>query len=231
MGDQDGESFFTRWARLKRQAGEAPRGSQSAEPLDRADGVGDEAETAAVPERGSPGQDAHACGPGDGTPKDADFADVDFDALDHTSDYARFMQPHVPETIRQKALRKLWASDPVLSMPDELNDYMGDYTDAAVAAPGRLLTTAYKVGRGFLDDSEVAAWERLGRPEPAPPAVAVAEGATPPAAPPADESACEPLASSAEESEDASVAPEETGSAPADRAAPGRNQGLGRVPK
>ena len=43
MGDQDGESFFTRWARLKRQAGEAPRGSQSAEPLDRADGVGDEA--------------------------------------------------------------------------------------------------------------------------------------------------------------------------------------------
>ena len=119
----------------------------------------------------------------------------------------------------------LWASDPVLSMPDELNDYMGDYTDAAVAAPGRLLTTAYKVGRGFLDDSEVAAWERLGRPEPAPPAVAVAEGATPPAAPPADESAGEPLASSAEESEDAPVAPEETGSAPADRAAPGRNQG------
>jgi hypothetical protein len=52
------------------------------------------------------------------------------------------------------------------STRDALNDYMGDYTDAAVSVPANLLRTAYKVGRGFLDDSEVAAWEDLGRPAP-----------------------------------------------------------------
>jgi hypothetical protein len=214
MGDQGGESFLTRWARLKRQSGEAPRSSPAPEPRDPRDEV---ESTAPSREQSTTAPDPAA---ESSAPSEADFADVDFDALDQTSDYTRFMQPGVPEAIRHKALRKLWASDPALSMPDELNDYMGDYTDAAVAATGRLLTTAYKVGRGFLDDDEVAAWERLGRPEPAPGSVADASAETPPEQPSGGEPASRSLATRPEEPEGSPVAPEERGSTPAEPAAP-----------
>jgi hypothetical protein len=32
--------------------------------------------------------------------------------------------------------------------------------------PAGTLATAYRVGKGFLSDEEVAAWEKLGHPEP-----------------------------------------------------------------
>jgi putative acetyltransferase len=70
----------------------------------------------------------------------------------------------VPESIKQKALRKLWVSDPVFTTPDPFQDYLGDYTDAAVAVPAGTLKTAYRVGKGFLSDEEVAEWEALGKP-------------------------------------------------------------------
>ena len=63
-----------------------------------------------------------------------DFKDVDFRALDYGSDYGRFMQDGVPEGIRQKALTKLWHSDPIFTQVDPFQDYAGDYTDAAVGA-------------------------------------------------------------------------------------------------
>jgi hypothetical protein len=227
MSDRDGESFLTRWARLKRQSGEEARPAAEAHP---------EESTAARPDEGEE-RPAHAAEtadrPGDGAsvtraavPSEANFADVDFDALDINSDYTRFMQPGVPDAIRQKALRRLWVSDPVLASPDALNDYMGDYTDAAVCVPADLLRTAYKVGRGFLDDSEAAAWEDLGRPAPTP--VAAAEDAPPVAPAPAAEVQGEPVAASREEPAGSSTAPEETESATAEAAvpspAPGRSQ-------
>src|SRR5204863_10140657 len=107
---------------------------------------------------------------GEGRPQEkrelteADFADVDFDALDAKSDYARFLAKGVPEAIKQKALRKLWASDPVFSQIEPLQEYAGDFTDAAVAVPAGTLKTAYRVGKGFLSDEEVAEWEKLGHP-------------------------------------------------------------------
>src|SRR5262249_5258352 len=57
--------------------------------------------------------------------------EVDFDALDFNSDYARFMLPQIPHTLRSKALRKLWASNAAFTQPDGLQDYAMDYTDAA----------------------------------------------------------------------------------------------------
>ena len=227
MSDRDGQSFLTRWARLKRQSGEA-RPTPEALPEDSTAARPDEVE----------GRPAHAAEtadrPGDGAsvaraavPSEVNFADVDFDALDINSDYTRFMQPGVPDAIRQKALRRLWVSDPVLAMPDALNDYMGDYTDAAVSVPAHLLRTAYKVGRGFLDDSEVAAWEDLGRPVPTP--VAAAEDAPPVAPALAAEAEGEPVAASREEPAGSSTAPEKAESAAAEAAvpspAPGRSQG------
>lgn len=227
MSDRDGENFLTRWARLKRESGEA-RPTPEPHPEEGTAARPDEAEE----------RPAHATETtdrlGDGAsvartavPSEVNFADVDFEALDINSDYTRFMQPGVPDAIRQKALRRLWVSDPVLAMPDALNDYMGDYTDAAVSVPANLLRTAYKVGRGFLDDSEVAAWEDLGRPAPTP--VAPAKDAPPVAPVPAAEVEGESIAASREEPAGSSTAPEETESATAKAAvpgpAPGRSQG------
>jgi hypothetical protein len=95
------------------------------------------------------------------------------------------MGAEVPEEVRSKALARMWTTDPILSQPEPFFDYAGDYTDAAVAVPGGLIATAYKVGQGFLTDAEAAEWDRLGRPEPevagAGAAMSAASGSAPPA--------------------------------------------------
>jgi hypothetical protein len=164
MPERDDEPFIGRWSRLKQQArrGEAPEagcteaaaaGMHQPAPVP-AKQPAVEAEKGAIPER-------EACEP---PSADTDFSDFDFSTLDAGSDYTRFMGDKVPNAIRQKALARLWTSDPVFAGLDPLHDYHGDFTDAAVAVKEGL-ATAYRVGRGFLSDEEVAAWERLGRPE------------------------------------------------------------------
>ncbi len=82
-----------------------------------------------------------------------DFADVDFEALDKSSDYTRFIQANVPAAIQQKALRKLWNSDSVFEVLDGMNDYDEDFTGKGLA--GKVIKTAYKVGKGFLHEENV----------------------------------------------------------------------------
>jgi putative acetyltransferase len=153
------EPFLKRWSRRK---AEARDGREPAVP--DADAVAN----AAQPERAEPHTDGHARTGGDGTGErqltEADFADVDFDALDARSDYSRFLAKGVPDSIKYKALRKLWASDPVFTTPDPFQDYLHDYTDAAVAVPPGTLKTAYRIGKGFLTDEEAAEWDKLGKP-------------------------------------------------------------------
>jgi putative acetyltransferase len=154
------EPFLKRWSRRKVEAREAKEAAYPT-PMPDAEKPTKEAKP-----------DNRTLTPDDpgGQPTDrrelteADFADVDFEALDYNSDYARFTAPGVPETIRNKALQKLWASDAVFTTPDPFQDYLGDYTDAAVAVPAGTLKTAYRIGKGFLTDEEVAEWEKLGRP-------------------------------------------------------------------
>ncbi|MCP4185374.1 MAG: DUF3306 domain-containing protein [Hyphomicrobiales bacterium] len=83
---------------------------------------------------------------------EADFDDVDFDALDKSSDYTRFVQTGVPQAIQKKALRKLWASDSVFEVLDGMNDYDEDFTGDGLA--GKAFKTAYKIGRGYFTDEE-----------------------------------------------------------------------------
>jgi len=83
---------------------------------------------------------------------EADFDDVDFEALDKSSDYTRFIQANVPEEIQKKALRKLWASDEVFEVLDGMNDYDEDFTGDGLA--GKAFKTAYKVGRGFITEDD-----------------------------------------------------------------------------
>ncbi len=84
---------------------------------------------------------------------ESEFDDVDFEQLDYSSNYERFMVKGVPEAIQRKALRKLWASNPLLANIDGLNDYDDDFTDAALAVD--VIKSAYQVGRGYLTDEEL----------------------------------------------------------------------------
>ncbi len=145
-------SFLERWSRRKRGLDDG-----LPEPL------AEEANGGATPQEG-PAEPVDTGGGTDGetaeTPKD--FSDFDFEKLDYESDYTQFMDKNVSSNDRHKALRKLWVSNPVLANMDGLDDYCEDYTDAAVCLPKGMMKTAYKYGRGFLSDDEVAEWEALG---------------------------------------------------------------------
>jgi hypothetical protein len=72
----------------------------------------------------------------------------DPDLMQMGDDFARFMDKAVPERLRQRALRRLWRSNPVLANLDGLVDYGDDFTDAAMVVPD--MKTAYQVGRGMM---------------------------------------------------------------------------------
>ncbi len=182
MSNDKPENFIGRWSRLKQRARGASEALDETEVGASRDAGGDGAVTGDPGPAGPEGADAHAgeSAVGHGAPSEGaaskgerprmltakDFADVDFDALDFDSDYTRFMGRDVPDDIRNRALGKLWGSNPLLANMDGLDDYIDDYTDAAVAVPAGTLKTAYKIGQGFLSDEEAAEWDRLGKPEP-----------------------------------------------------------------
>jgi hypothetical protein len=76
----------------------------------------------------------------------------DIDSLDKDSDFSAFLREGVPEEIRRRALRVLWRSDPVLANLDGLNDYDEDFTIVHTVADA--VRTAYRVGKGYLDDED-----------------------------------------------------------------------------
>jgi len=93
----------------------------------------------------------------------------DPDSLAPGDDVRAFMARAVPERLRRRALRRLWAANPALANLDALVDYGEDYTDAARVVAD--MQTAYRVGRGFVREVEAVA---AAGPEPAAPE-AVAE--------------------------------------------------------
>jgi len=178
MADRD-EPFLSRWSRLKRESakGEArtdPAHSDAKEPAKGAPQTATEAES----EQNSIAKRPAEPSSESGRQAVVDFEKIDLESLDSASDFRPFLGKDVPEEIRRKALNKLWLSDPILSGPDQLSDYMDDFTDAACAVPAGKLRTAYKVGQGFLSDEEAAEWDRLGKdtapPPSAPPEVTIA---------------------------------------------------------
>lgn len=163
MSQERIESFLGRWSRLKQagQTGEALADIDSAETdADVKTPAHDSAgQSAATPVEGDVRTEPEAQ-----NPAAKDFTKFDFDSLGYESDYEQFMEADVPDDVRNTALRKLWVSNPVLANMDGLDDYCEDYTDAAVCLPKGMMKTAYRFGRGFLSDDEVAEWEALGKP-------------------------------------------------------------------
>ncbi|MEM8794396.1 MAG: DUF3306 domain-containing protein [Pseudomonadota bacterium] len=82
---------------------------------------------------------------------------IDIDSLDYTSDYSAFFKDGVPTMLRQKALKVLWRSNPILANVDGLCDYDENFGD-----PSLILTkfeSAYKIGKGYLTDEDDEATE------------------------------------------------------------------------
>ena len=128
---QDEPGFASRWSRLKREA--------KAEPESVADAV--EAEAAAVePPVVDERSDEEVL---------EELGLPDPDTLKSGDDFTAFMAKTVPARIRNRALRKLWVSDPVFANLDLLLDYGDDFTDKALVIEN--LQTAYQVGKGFVD--------------------------------------------------------------------------------
>jgi len=67
-------------------------------------------------------------------------------------DFSAFMKETVPAALRNRALRKLWLSDPALANIDNLVDYGEDF--AAEAKMGGVVKTIYQVGKGMLADQD-----------------------------------------------------------------------------
>lgn len=138
----------------------------------------------------------------------ADLGLPDPDTLGLGDDFKGFLARGVPAHLRQRALRRLWLSNPVLANLDGLVDHAEDFTDAATVMPD--MKTAYRVGRGILRQlaevaDEVEAANVAAAPEVAPEdapeggaaeaAIEAAPTATAPAikdADPADEPAAPP---------------------------------------
>jgi hypothetical protein len=124
--DGRSDGLLARWSRRKQAArkGEADQEAVS---------TGVEKAKDAVPEEPAP----------------TDLELPDPATLDASSDFKPFLRPGVPVETQRAALRRLWRLDPIYNYQDGLDDYCEDYTDKAKVVKG--LRTAYRVGRGFLD--------------------------------------------------------------------------------
>ncbi len=85
------------------------------------------------------------------------------DEMQAGDDFSAFMKETVPAALRNRALKRLWASNPALANVDMLVDYGEDFT--AAADPAGLVKTIYRVGKGMLPDEEEVV-EVAAAPEP-----------------------------------------------------------------
>ena len=79
---------------------------------------------------------------------------IDIDSLDEDSDYSPFFKDGVPAKLKSAALQRLWRSNPIFANVDGLNDYDEDFT--IPTTPIGAIKTAWKFGRGFLTDEDIA---------------------------------------------------------------------------
>ena len=76
------------------------------------------------------------------------------DEMQGGDDFGAFMKSTVPADLRNRALRRLWTSNPALANVDLLVDYGEDFTGKN--DPIGLIKTVYRVGKGMLPDKEEA---------------------------------------------------------------------------
>lgn len=135
------ECFLSRWSRLK-----------GADASERAEGHGAAMPQSTPPPAASRPAVAEPAAGATSAPRNDDLPlDLpDITTLTKDSDFTVFMRPDVPLDLQRDALRALWKSDPIFSYQDGLTDYAEDFTKPV--AVGDAVKTAWKIGKGFLDD-------------------------------------------------------------------------------
>ena len=133
--DLDAEGPLRRWARRRR---EVAREKEAVDEARRRDGRRDES-----PPPGDAREPAHdASEPA--VVEEKVLTDEDMpplESLDENSDYSGFLSSGVSESLRRRALRKLFSSA-VFNIPDGLDDYDDDFT--SFAALGDIVTSDMK---------------------------------------------------------------------------------------
>lgn len=152
------ETFIQRWARLKEESRATP-------------GAKDDVQAPPAPDDG-PAADRKRDDKPSVEEKPFDVSQLPpIDSLTKDSDFSLFMRPEVPDDMRNKALRRLWALDAALAQPDWLEMYMVDF-NAVPTFPEGLKNTLYQVGKGYIDkiDADGKALESSRAPSAATPA-------------------------------------------------------------
>lgn len=75
---------------------------------------------------------------------------IDPDEMKAGDDFSAFMDSAIPQRLRNRALRKLWLTNPALANLDMLVDYGDDFTDKGGIVED--IVTAYKVGKGYFNE-------------------------------------------------------------------------------
>ena len=78
--------------------------------------------------------------------------EIDIDTLEYDSDFSAFFKDGVPSLLRQKALRVLWRSNPILANVDGLCDYDDNFADPSLIL--KKFESAYRIGKGYLFEEE-----------------------------------------------------------------------------
>ena len=112
-----------------------------------------------------------------------------------------FMQNGLPDRLRQMALRRMWRLNPLFRFADEMVEYGENYTDAATVIDG--MTTAYQVGKGYLQKAFDALDEEEGGAE--------GDGLPASGKRPVEQSAAHPLATADQEEETGKAVAVESG--------------------
>ena len=150
MATEDDKGFFSRWSDRKRAiaAGvDVVEDDPQLPPVDLTESAKAEEEAARLAELTANREAAEA---------------IDIDALDYDSDYSAFFKDGVPTLLRQKAMRLLWRSNPILANVDGLCDYDENFGDPALIL--EKFESAYRIGKGYFfeeDIEEVASDEPL----------------------------------------------------------------------
>ena len=152
------DGFLSRWAKRKADVRETEEREAALEPLPDQHG-----NLAPAPD-GQPvvvDEDDRDVPPDDETRQRwvEELEAIDIETLTYDNDFTIFMKSWVPGPLRQRALRKLWTTNPALAVLDGLNDYDLDYTDAAMQAG--TVVSSYVPGRGYATLEEVA--EKLAK--------------------------------------------------------------------
>ncbi|MDJ0946511.1 MAG: DUF3306 domain-containing protein [Kiloniellales bacterium] len=145
----NGGAFLARWARRK---GEQRQTTPSADP-----------EPA---EAGGPGE-VESAGEAEPPLRVEDLPDID--SLDEGSDFTVFLKEGVPESLRRRALRRLWRLNPVFANLDGLAEYDEDY-HTVLDLPGGV-KTLFKAGKGMVQpetEEPPATPEEVAAAEPLP---------------------------------------------------------------